>query len=283
MINYEGISYNLETIIEFKSLKLLLEALAKKQIEHNIFFCGQNNININKENIEGKTEIDDKNNNNENFEKIWMDKINNSGLIKEFIESQKKLLEQDKLINELKDRIELLEKNKNKIRDDRLIKKISNKEKNKAQDNDDLKEKTENKIIVIKKEDKKEVNKEINKTDNKSNENIIINNPPIKEEKIINEPVNAENKIINIYEAKSKTKAEASYINNNDEYYTKLENKYLDLDEKINLLNEKLEEIEQITDNNTNDIDNNKEGISQLDEKIKLILIQMKKKIWKMN
>lgn len=269
MINYEGISYNLETIIEFKSLKLLLEALAKKQIEHNIFFCGQNNININKENIEGKTEIDDKNNNNENFEKIWMDKINNSGLIKEFIESQKKLLEQDKLINELKDRIELLEKNKNKIRDDRLIKKISNKEKNKAQDNDDLKEKTENKIIVIKKEDKKEVNKEINKTDNKSNENIIINNPPIKEEKIINEPVNAENKIINIYEAKSKTKAEASYINNNDEYYTKLENKYLDLDEKINLLNEKLEEIEQITDNNTNDIDNNKEGISQLDEKIK--------------
>ena len=47
MINYEGISYNLETIIEFNSLKLLLEALAKKQIEHNILFYGQKNININ--------------------------------------------------------------------------------------------------------------------------------------------------------------------------------------------------------------------------------------------
>ena len=272
MINYEGISYNLETIIEFKSLKLLLEALAKKQIEHNIFFCGQNNININKENIEDKTENKDQNNNDANFEKIWMDKINNSGLIKEFIESQKKLLEQDKLINELKDRIESLEKNKSKIRDDRLTKRITNKEKNKDQDNSELKEKTEKKIIVINKEDNKGLNKEINKNDNKSNENININinNNPIKEEKIINEPVNAESKTINIYDTKSKTKTEASYINsNNDEKYANLENKYLDLDEKINLLNEKLEEIEQITDNNTNDIDNNKERISQIDEAIK--------------
>ena len=47
MINYKGISYNLETIIEFRSLKLLLEALAKKQMEHNILFYGQN-VNINK-------------------------------------------------------------------------------------------------------------------------------------------------------------------------------------------------------------------------------------------
>ena len=272
MINYEGISYNLETIIEFKSLKLLLEALAKKQIEHNIFFCGQNNINMNKENIEDKTENKAQNNNDENFEKIWMDKINNSGLIKEFIESQKKLLEQDKLINELKDRIESLEKNKSKIRDDRLTKRITNKEKNKDQDNSELKEKTEKKIIVINKEDNKGIKNEINKSDNKSNENININinNPQIKEEKIINEPVNTENKTINIYDTKSKTKTESSYINNNnDEKYANLENKYLDLDEKINLLNEKLEEMEQITDNNTNDIDNNKERISQLDETIK--------------
>ena len=272
MINYEGISYNLETIIEFKSLKLLLEALAKKQIEHNIFFCGKNNININKENIEDKTENKDQNNNDANFEKIWMDKINNSGLIKEFIESQKKLLEQDKLINELKDRIELLEKNKSKIRDDRLTKRITNKEKNKDQDNSEIKEKTEKKIILINKEDNKGLNKDINKNDSKSNENININinNPQIKEEKIINEPVNTENKTINIYDTKSKTKTESSYINNNnDERYANLENKYLDLDEKINLLNEKLEEMEQITDNNTNDIDTNKERISQIDETIK--------------
>ena len=83
MINYEGISYNLETIIEFKSLKLLLEALAKKQIEHNILFYGQNNISINKENTGDKTDND---NNIENIEKNWMDKINSLGLIKVFID-----------------------------------------------------------------------------------------------------------------------------------------------------------------------------------------------------
>ena len=30
MINYEGINYNIEIILQFQSLKLLLKALAKK-------------------------------------------------------------------------------------------------------------------------------------------------------------------------------------------------------------------------------------------------------------
>ena len=100
MINYEGINYNLETIIQFQSLKLLLEALAKKQIEHNQLFYGQNitlNINpnplTNNENNKSITEQKPeliKDNADLNFEKIWIEKINNSGLIKVFIDSQKK-------------------------------------------------------------------------------------------------------------------------------------------------------------------------------------------------
>ena len=134
MINYEGISYNLETIIEFRSLKLLLEALAKKQMEHNILFYGQNvninkinnNDNINQENNIDKTETNINNENNKendienNFEKIWMEKINNSGLIKVFIESQKKLEEKNNFINELKNKIDSLEKN-----NETLIKEIN--------------------------------------------------------------------------------------------------------------------------------------------------------------
>lgn len=288
MINYEGISYNLETIIEFKSLKLLLEALAKKQIEHNILFCGKNNININKNDSEVKIGNDDKSNTEENFEKIWIEKINNSGLVKEFIESQKKLLEQNKLINELKERIELLERNKGKTREERLTKKITNREKDKEKENFDNnntqdninkeqqkeKEKEVNNEEIVKKlEKEKEKNEKINKEkDSKSNEkeniiiNQIINQPPIKEKKILNEPINSENKTINIYETKTKT--ELSQINNN-ENYNKLEKKLSDLDEKLNLLTEKIEEIEQIADNNINDIDSNKNGISQLNEKIK--------------
>ena len=145
MINYEGISYNLETIIEFRSLKLLLEALAKRQIEHNVLFYGQNiNINkinntdnLNQENNKDKTETDNNEDTNENnFEKIWMEKISNSGLIKLFIDSQKKLEEQNNLINELKNKIDSLEKSRTLLKEKKETKKIINQEKEKEKEND---------------------------------------------------------------------------------------------------------------------------------------------------
>ena len=284
MINYEGISYNLETIIEFKSLKLLLEALAKKQIEHNILFYGQNNININKENITEKTEND---NNTENFEKIWMDKINSSGLIKVFIESQKVLLdknkEQDKIINELKDKIDLLEQNQNKMKEERLSKRISlrgkekdindikdkakEEEKKEVEDNNNNnnKDKAEREIIIINKDND---NKD-NNTDDKINQNITIINKPQKEETILNEPISAESKIINIYDTKTQTKTKRESSSLNIDEFKNLEKQLLVLDEKINLLNEKLEEVEQITENNANDIDTNKNGIAELKKRVK--------------
>ena len=304
MINYEGISYNLETIIEFRSLKLLLEALAKKQMEHNILFYGQNvninkinnNDNINQENNIDKTETNINNENNKendienNFEKIWMEKINNSGLIKVFIESQKKLEEQNNFINELKNKIDSLEKN-----NETLIKEINetkqiiiqNKEKEDHKEKEKEKEIIKDTNEINKEEEKKEIekvendkdtkekkeiiqkpeNKDIKIEEEKQNENININEeikkPKIKEDIIINEPTNTESKIINIYDTKNKTKIHETYK------YEKLENQLSQLEEKINSINERLEEIEENTDNNTSDININKNDISKLKDKFK--------------
>jgi len=304
MINYEGISYNLETIIEFRSLKLLLEALAKKQMEHNILFYGQNvninkinnNDNINQENNIDKTETNINNENNKendienNFEKIWMEKINNSGLIKVFIESQKKLEEQNNFINELKNKIDSLEKN-----NETLIKEINetkqiiiqNKEKEDHKEKEKEKEIIKDTNEINKEKEKKEIekvendkdtkekkeiiqkpeNKDIKKEEEKQNENININEeikkPKIKEDIIINEPTNTESKIINIYDTKNKTKIHETYK------YEKLENQLSQLEEKINSINERLEEIEENTDNNTSDININKNDISKLKDKFK--------------
>ena len=304
MINYEGISYNLETIIEFRSLKLLLEALAKKQMEHNILFYGQNvninkinnNDNINQENNIDKTETNINNENNKendienNFEKIWMEKINNSGLIKVFIESQKKLEEQNNFINELKNKIDSLEKN-----NETLIKEINetkqiiiqNKEKEDHKEKEKEKEIIKDTNEINKEKEKKEIekvendkdtkekkeiiqkpeNKDIKKEEEKQNENTNINEeikkPKIKEDIIINEPTNTESKIINIYDTKNKTKIHETYK------YEKLENQLSQLEEKINSINERLEEIEENTDNNTSDININKNDISKLKDKFK--------------
>ena len=304
MINYEGISYNLETIIEFRSLKLLLEALAKKQMEHNILFYGQNvninkinnNDNINQENNIDKTETNINNENNKEndienkFEKILMEKINNSGLIKVFIQSQKKLEEQNNFINELKNKIDSLEKN-----NETLIKEINetkqiiiqNKEKEEHKEKEKEKEIIKDTNEINKEEEKKEIekvendkdtkekkeiiqkpeNKDIKKEEEKQNENTNINEeikkPKIKEDIIINEPTNTESKIINIYDTKNKTKIHETYK------YEKLENQLSQLEEKINSINERLEEIEENTDNNTSDININKNDISKLKDKFK--------------
>ena len=304
MINYEGISYNLETIIEFRSLKLLLEALAKKQMEHNILFYGQNvninkinnNDNINQENNIDKTETNINNENNKendienNFEKILIEKINNSGLIKVFIESQKKLEEKNNFINELKNKIDSLEKN-----NETLIKEINetkqiiiqNKEKEDHKEKEKEKEIIKDTNEINKEEEKKEIekvendkdtkekkeiiqkpeNKDIKIEEEKQNENININEeikkPKIKEDIIINEPTNTESKIINIYDTKNKTKIHETYK------YEKLENQLSQLEEKINSINERLEEIEENTDNNTSDININKNDISKLKDKFK--------------
>ena len=115
MISYEGMSYNLETIIQFQALKQLLEALVKKQIAHNIILYGQNKdlINIYNENkTENLTDIDNNKENNiiENEKENYFEKINNIGLINDYIESKNQLNQHKVIIEELKSRIEELEK-----------------------------------------------------------------------------------------------------------------------------------------------------------------------------
>ena len=176
MINYEGIDYNLDTIIQFQALKQLLEALAKKQIDQHIMLYGNNNENIlifnNEANKDNKREEimnineqkENKNNDNENDkdkdkvnkneshendnkalsnekeEEIIIKEIKDFGLMKVFIESQKQIIEQKKLIDELNSRIEALEKGK-KIIKTKINKEVntefnqSNKEPNNKENN----------------------------------------------------------------------------------------------------------------------------------------------------
>jgi len=154
MINYEGIEYNFDIVVQFQTLKKLLEALCKKQIDHNIILFGQdkniiinNNEENNANNGENINESDKKENNNEdnnpksendkkensnednnskkendnknisgeNEEAKMIEKINNYGLIKELVDSQKKLIEHQKLIDELRARIEALEADKSNM------------------------------------------------------------------------------------------------------------------------------------------------------------------------
>ena len=214
----------------------------------------------------------------------------NSGLIKVFIESQKKLEEQNNFINELKNKIDSLEKN-----NETLIKEINetkqiiiqNKEKEDHKEKEKEKEIIKDTNEINKEEEKKEIekvendkdtkekkeivkkpeNKDIKKEEEKQNENTNINEeikkPKIKEDIIINEPTNTESKIINIYDTKNKTKIHETYK------YEKLENQLSQLEEKINSINERLEEIEENTDNNTSDININKNDISKLKDKFK--------------
>ena len=306
MINYEGINYNLETIIQFQSLKLLLETLAKKQIEHNQLFYGQNitlNINpnplTNNENNKSITEQKPeliKDNADLNFEKIWMEKINNSGLIKVFIDSQKKINEQNNIINELKERINSLEKNKEQKKDNILIKKdkeiFQKKEPEKKiikdkkiEDNDikekqDIKDKDKEKEIKekeIKDKDKennivinKDIEKEKEKENKGENEATIINNEiknktPKIIEKVYDQGINSENKIINLYSTANKT-----YTNN-------LTNEISELESKINSLKDKLDNIEQSVENNSDLLNSHNTEISQIKEDINKLNIKIEK------
>ena len=225
MINYEGIEYNLDSIIQFQfqALKQLLEALAKRQIDHNILFFGKNknivmNFNDNKDNkeknnIQNEDESNDDDNEN-NTNKIFIDKINNSGLIKEFIDSQKQLIEHKKIIDELRSRIEAIEKERER-----------EKEKEKEREKEREKEKEKDEINKTKSEIEKHSNKEIN-----------INKD---EKKIKNEEENSDNESINkikIIEVKEKITDNKNIINpdKKEDIVNELNNNYTDIDNTQN-------------------------------------------------
>ena len=233
MIEYEGISFNLNTIIQFQMLKQFLEVLAKKQIDHNKLLYGINkdiikynnlinnnkNIKINNKN-KSKFANEDKDNDNENI----IDKINTSGLINEFIETQKQLIEHKKIINNLISRIESIEGNK-------------------ANKDDIISDQKRDNNVINKKTSNKNSSKEIikykilnqNSTDNNSNYNDEDNNENINkdfgksilekkeiEKFILNEKEHMKKQISNFEENIKKLKAQIEKIQNDSDNAKKI-------------------------------------------------------------
>ena len=260
MINYEGVNYNLDVIIQFQALKQLLEALAKKQIDHNILLYGLNkNIIVNSNdnipdedniNEDNKKEDDSNKENNiiDNDNKNLAENINNLGLINAFIDSQKQLIKHKKLIDELTSRIEALEKEKeiqsnkdidNKedishIKDEHSINEIDqNKNKDKENVNDDKKD---NNIVT------NDLNNNYNETNNNvSKDNIMVD---------------TENKIIKNYDIK-----EENFI----------KSQMTTFEDNFKLLNQHIEKIQNQTETNKKSIDSSKNEISQFKVLIKKI------------
>ena len=255
MINYEGVNYNLDVIIQFQALKQLLEALAKKQIDHNIILYGLNkNIFVNSndnvpkegENINEEIKNDDdsnkENNKLEDETKIFEQNINNYGLIKEFIESKKQLIEHKKLIDELRTRIEALDKEKNNqfnkenVNNKDDITNIKDEHTNKEMDENNNIDPTKNVN-----DDKKDNNIVTNKLNNNYNEN----NNDFNKDNIM---VDTQNKIINSHDIKEENLIK-SQINN--------------FEDNFKLINEHIEKIQNQTETNKKSIDSSKNEISQ--------------------
>ena len=273
MINYEGVNYNLDVIIQFQALKQLLEALAKKQIDHNLILYGLNkNIIVNsndsipdEENIneENKKENESNKENNyttDNDNKNLAENINNLGLIKALIESQKQLIKHKNLIDELTSRIEALEKEK----EIQSNKDIDNKEDiSHSKDEHSINEMDDNKTKYKENvnDDKKENN---NIVANKLNNNYNDTNNNISKDNII---VDTENKIIKTYDIK-----EENFI----------KSQMTTFEDNFKLLNQHIEEIQNQTESNKKSIDSSKNEISQFKVLIKKIsdetkINQMKK------
>ena len=327
MINYEGVEYNLDSVIQFQfqALKNLLEALAKKQISHNLTLYGPNksislffeNENRNNENQSDKDEKDNEdhhkdNINIDNSNKHYLEKINNNGLIEEFINSQKKLLEHKKIICELKYRIEALEREKSKEKEkDNAI--INNEEILKEEKIEEKKEQIEEKKdeIIKGKDDIKEKIEEKEKKipiESKDNEEIEINIKKEKEEKEIDNKMNevvinkniepaiveAENKVIKTITSQDEilTKRHISFFEENmkkiREQMEKIQ-KETELNKKaMDLFNREISQnktlIQQLVEqNNTEkmkDREENEQNLDKLEKKI-LEIIEQKSKLGK--
>ena len=261
MINYEGIEYNFDIVVQFQTLKKLLEALCKKQIDHNIILFGKdknivisNNEDNNVNNGENTNENDKKENNNGdnnpksengnknistgNEETKMIEKINNYGLIKELVDSQKKLIEHQKLIDELRARIEALEEEKSKMA---------------------------NYVFVNKRESNEEIDNNIDIKKSKNEE--IEDNADINE--------NEENVNGGIEEGGNDNDNNDNDNNNNNN--NNLNSYNIENDLHLKVLKEQIEKIQSDTQNNTisidsskNEISNFKETIKKLNEKINL-------------
>ena len=244
MIKYEGLSYDLDSLLEFHVLKKLLEALLKKQKLHDIILYGPDLENI--------ITSGDNNQSTENNQKSVKGKIATFGLIKEFVDSQKKLKENINAVKDLKERVEILEKAakgtisqpKQKNYTNRLSK-VNNIDKN---TNDNMNEKTTNITNIINNVDKEKIIKEDGKNENKEN---IQNKEEKNETDVQNNKNQDEVEVVKEDEEDNNSESLNKTILNNEEYEKKLKELEDKLAENLKKCenNEKLINIIQQTEN----------------------------------
>ena len=250
MIKYEGLSYDLDSLLEFHVLKKLLEALLKKQKLHDIILYGPDLENI----ISSPDDIQ----NTDNNQKSEKEKIAAFGLIKEFIESQNKLKENSYAVKDLRERIEILEEaikevptqSKPKNYANRLSKSdISNKnindekiEKKNPIKNEDNKEKT---IKENEKSEKKE-EKEIPK------ENYYHSNRLLSKEKVKSEEFEKKLK-----ELEEKIEDNSKKCENNENLINTIQQNENELTQNLknqeNIINDLLKNLNNTDDSNKGD------------------------------
>ena len=257
MIEYEGINFNLDAIIQFQMLKQFLEILAKKQIDqtkllygtnksvtkYNNLLNNNNNIKINNKNkskFAHKDNEEDINNEYNNY----VEKINNYGLINEFIDTQKEIIEQKKIINNLISRIESIEENKDNKDNNRISYKIK--------DNN----------IINKKHSEKDINNEIIKykvINENSNDNIDN-----IEKNEINNNFNNEDTSVGINKDFGKSILESKEIEKfvlNEKNQMKMQ--IVNFEQNIKKLREQIEKIQNESENTKKMAELSKNEISQ--------------------
>ena len=254
MIKYSGVSYNLDCLIQFQVLKQFLEALAKRQLNHDSMLYGsshvqiENNLsenqNINGENINSNIITD----NNKDISKRKYSQNDIMEIIDEY-GLKEGIKKNNNLINELYKKIEVLEKKtfaKNEIKksidkaNEENNKKFNYYEQRMNELNkivDSLKSNSENNLNLID-NNKKELLELINK----NKKNIQKNKEAIEElKKSINEYIN--NKINQIkYNLNEEISKKFEEFNDNINETNKKNIDYLN--DKIDKINKIIKEYE---------------------------------------
>ena len=121
MLKYDGINYNLDCLIQFQVLRQFLEALAKKQLNHDTLLYGNNYIltenNINQiqdsnlnDNNDNNEDINDKNS-KDNIDKRESEKLNDINEVIDLYGLKEGIKKNNELILSLSKKVEELQKN----------------------------------------------------------------------------------------------------------------------------------------------------------------------------
>ena len=250
MLKYDGINYNLDFLIQFQVLRQFLEALAKKQLNHDSLLYGNNYIlTENNINQSQNTNLNDFNNNKDisdsnskdNIDKKESEKINDINEVIDLYGLKEGIKKNNDLILSLSKKIEELQKNNSHSPD---------KEKNQIKKEIESFNKENKKKFNYYEDRMNELNKKIETFNSKTeNYSVLIEN----NKKELLDLININKKDIN------KNKETIDNIKNSiNEYINSKINKIRytindDISKKLDEYNENLKETLQININQLND------------------------------